>query len=358
MEASMLLEPQSHRTAPAPPPLGTMSSVSYEESSGVLWLTVPESSSRAFDRFTKGMRDLPSPDCDPSAWLRPGLAVLEQAAPLLARSLRCASFLGCPVIVVRGLRAGGRLPRTPYDGVVDRAVSRQAIINLHATLATLGLHPVAFARENASTLHAVCPVMGADGRASSHGFDMALPFHTDYADRPIDETVRDQSPAAQVLAFAVERAEPDVPMQFVATRRLISALSPEQIRIGRAAEFAVRAPDIFGDRQARHIRRLFPRGCEHDPRCRLNLGTMTGTTSRATRLLNEIREILAADVMVERIDVRRGDIVVMDNQRAIHRRAAFAPRWDGADRYFIRVSAVRDPSAGIAADPRRPWIWS
>ena len=54
----------------------------------------------------------------------------------------------------------------------------------------------------------------------------------------------------------------------------------------------------------------------------------------------------------------RGDIVVMDNQRAIHRRAVFAPRWDGADRYFIRMSAARDPLAGVAADSRRPWVWS
>jgi hypothetical protein len=357
MEAGMLLEPQSlpDRGIPARIPSDAFSAA---EPSSILWLTVPESSARALDRIARGMHRLPSPDSDPSSWLRGGQAALEHAAPLLARSLRCASFLGCPVIVVRGLRAGASTPPTPYDGVVDSAASRQAIINLHATLATLGLHPVAFARENTSILHAVCPVKGANGRASSHGFDTALPFHTDYADRPIDEPVRDRSPAAEVLAFAVERAEPDVPMQFVATRRLMSALSAEQIRSGRAAEFAVRAPDIFGDGQGRHIRRLFPPGFEHDPRCRLNLGTMTGTTSRASRLLNEIRELLTAGPMVERIHVRRGDIVVMDNQRAIHRRAAFAPRWDGTDRYFIRVSAARDPCAGVAADPRRPWIWS
>jgi hypothetical protein len=48
----------------------------------------------------------------------------------------------------------------------------------------------------------------------------------------------------------------------------------------------------------------------------------------------------------------------MDNQRVLHRRASFAPRWDGTDRYFIRASAVRDPLAGMPADPRRPWIWS
>ena len=93
-------------------------------------------------------------------------------------------------------------------------------------------------------------------------------------------------------------------------------------------------------------------------RCRLNLGKMTGCTARAARLLLEIHEILSDESLVEQIHVRRGDIVVMDNQRAIHRRGVFTPRWDGADRYFIRMSAAGDARAGIAADPARPWLWS
>jgi hypothetical protein len=248
-------------------------------------------------------------------------------------------------------------PPTPYDGAVDLETSRQAIINLHAVVGCLGLHPVAYRKESASTLHAVCPMQGARGELSSHGFDAALPLHTDYADRPIDEPVTDQSPAAAVLAFAVERAKPATPMQCIPARRLLSALSAEQIRIGRLAEFAVRAPALFGGQTAR-VRCLFLPGAEADMRCRLNLGTMTGLTDRASRLLREIREILSDPAMTEAIHVRRGDIVILDNQRAIHRRAPFAPRWDGADRYLIRMSAVHDCHAGVSPDPRRPWIWS
>jgi hypothetical protein len=258
-------------------------------------------------------------------------------------------------VVVRGLRVGRAVPATPYDGVVDPVASHAAIVNLHAVVASLGLHPVAYAKENTSTLHAVCPVTGARGRLSSHGFDAALPFHTDYADRPIDEPVEDQSPAASFLAFAVERAEAEIPMEFAATRHLLAALTPAQIRVGRTETFAVRAPDIFGGGVTPRVRRLFS---ADGSRCRLNLATMTGVTERASRLLRDIREILADASMVEKIHVRRGDIVVMDNQRAIHRRAAFAPRWDGTDRYFIRMSTVRDPGVGLADDPRRPWIWS
>jgi hypothetical protein len=188
-------------------------------------------------------------------------------------------------------------------------------------------------------------------------------MHTDYADRPIDEPIRDQSPAAAALAFAVERAELATPMQCVPAHRLWSLLSPEQIAAGCLEEFAVRAPALFGGSQSGRARRLFlpdsrSPNSRSGIRCRLNLGTMTGLTPRATRLLHEIREILSDATMIETIHVRRGDIVIMDNQRTFHRRASFTPRWDGTDRYFIRMSAVHDCSAGLAADPRRPWIWS
>jgi L-asparagine oxygenase len=221
-------------------------------------------------------------------------------------------------------------------------------------LGCLGLHPIAYAGETAQVTHAVCPTRAGRGQRSSHGAETALPFHTDYADRPIDEKVTDQSPAASTLIFAVERAVLATPMEFLPTCRLLAELSAEQIRIGRQEEFAVAAPAIFAAGHRPVPRRLFLSG----GRCRLNLGTMTGLTDRATRLLRDIAAILDDESLVEQIHVRRGDVVVMDNQHAIHRRAAFTPRWDGTDRYFIRMSATPDPRAGIAADPRRPWVWS
>jgi hypothetical protein len=309
--------------------------------------------------LTAALRDrLPGPDVEPSGWLHHGAALLERTDPVLLRSLCHAAADARPVIVVRGLPASAVPPATPFDGAVDQTASHQAIINLHAVVGSLGLHPVAYAKESASTLHAVCPVTKARGEVSSHGFDSALPAHTDYADRPIDEPVQHQSPAAAVLAFAIERSDPATPMQCIPLRRLLSALSPEQIAAGQQEEFLVRAPAIFGSGHPSSVRRLFLPDTGSGIRCRLNLGTMRGLTDRAARLLLEIRDILADPGMVEMIHVRRGDIVIMDNRRTLHRRGCFTPRWDGTDRYFIRMSAVHDRRSGLATDPQRPWIWS
>ena len=336
------------------------------DSDAVFWLTMRRHASQELARSTEIMWDAsgvstdrpPAPDIHPSTWLHRGAVLLERADPVLIRSLRQAAASTRPVVVVRGLPVSVVPPPTPYDGVVDLTASRQAIINLHAIVGCLGLHPVAYARESASTLHAVCPLTKARGELSSHGFDSALPAHTDYADRPIDESALDQSPAAAILAFAIERAKAETPMQCIPLRRLLSALSPEQIAAGHREEFMVRAPAIFGSGHPPRLRRLFLPDSGAGIRCRLNLGTMHGLTPRAARLLHEIRDILSDAAMVETIHVRRGDIVIMDNQRTLHRRGSFAPRWDGTDRYFIRMSAAHDCRAGLATDARRPWIWS
>jgi hypothetical protein len=320
-------------------------------------LHVPQQTAREFARAGELMRlavGQDGPDGSPGSWLDRGLRAARLAAPALARSLGHARAVRQPAIVVRGLPVDATAPATPYDGAVDPAASSQSIVNLFAVAAMLGVHPVAYAGEAASVLHAVCPVRRASGEASSRGFDTALPFHTDYADRPIDAAEADQSPAASVLLFAIERAEPATPMECVPVRRLFEALTPEQIRTGMRHEFAVSAPAIFHSSAAPRERSLFLPG----ERIRLNLGRMTGLTPRAAGLLDDLRDLLADDAMVARVPVRRGDVVAIDNHRAIHRRAAFAPRWDGTDRYFIRMSAVSRPASGIAADPHRPWIWS
>ena len=307
------------------------SSRSAQGTGTVEWLTVSGAEARAWARQTTSSMPF---------------------APLLARTLRDAASRTPPVIVVRGLPFSPEAPMTPYEGGVDLPASRLTIRNLLAVVTCLGLHPVAYAGECASVLHTVCPEAKSRGKFSSRGFDAALPFHTDYADRPIDEPVTDRSPAAAALVFAVERAEPSVPMECASVSRLLAQLSPEDIRIGRAEEFRVDVPDIFGGGSPRLRRLILP-----DGRIRLNLAKMTGETARAKQVLGKIHDILSDNHLVEQIHVRRGDIVVMNNQRAIHRRASFTPRWDATDRYFIRMSAVRDPGAGLPADPLRPWMW-
>ncbi len=71
----------------------------------------------------------------------------------------------------------------------------------------------------------------------------------------------------------------------------------------------------------------------------------------------EAAEALAAIVdELERaqrdVVVRQGDVLVVDNYRAVHGRRAFAPRFDGTDRWLKRISVAGRAGPAVAAGPR------
>jgi alpha-ketoglutarate-dependent taurine dioxygenase len=49
------------------------------------------------------------------------------------------------------------------------------------------------------------------------------------------------------------------------------------------------------------------------------------------------------DRVVTTITTRPGDVLILDNYRAVHGRQAFAARFDGTDRWLRRINITRDP---------------
>lgn len=80
-----------------------------------------------------------------------------------------------------------------------------------------------------------------------------------------------------------------------------------------------------------------------DPRLRYDLDLMAGLTPRARSALAAIKR--AAMRARRRIPLAAGDLLVIDNDRAVHGRAAFTPRYDGRDRLLKRAYLVRDLGA-------------
>jgi hypothetical protein len=118
--------------------------VEWRDLDAVVRLTMDGPASRGFAEMTR------------AASAADAVAALDRAAPGFARALRRAGVAESPVIVARGLLADFVPPPTPYDGRVDPTASRRAILNLHAVLGSLGLHPIAYDGESAAVAHAVC----------------------------------------------------------------------------------------------------------------------------------------------------------------------------------------------------------
>ena len=64
--------------------------------------------------------------------------------------------------------------------------------------------------------------------------------------------------------------------------------------------------------------------------------TIVGTTARAEAALQLLRFAIAG-TPEHVINTRRGDVILYDNRRVIHRREPYAARFDGADRFYLRI---------------------
>lgn len=66
---------------------------------------------------------------------------------------------------------------------------------------------------------------------------------------------------------------------------------------------------------------------------------MRGTTNRATMALAALHQAIRSTM--QHVVLATGDILVIDNHRAVHGRTSFTPRYDGTDRWLKRALVVQ-----------------
>jgi L-asparagine oxygenase len=119
----------------------------------------------------------------------------------------------------------------------------------------------------------------------------------------------------------------------------------------------VGAPDSFMDRgEACSVPVLVPDGCGGFY-SRYNQGLTRGTNSAACAALDEMARALDDGTVVHRLDIEAGDIVILDNWRTLHMRPDFKPRWDGYDRWLLRVYAAERVMRGVSTSKDWPRCW-
>ena len=73
---------------------------------------------------------------------------------------------------------------------------------------------------------------------------------------------------------------------------------------------------------------------------------MVGVDAEADDALRSLRAVVESHHTG--IALEAGDLLIVDNDVAVHGRSSYEPRWDGYDRWIQRAMAVTDltPSAG------------
>jgi L-asparagine oxygenase len=81
-------------------------------------------------------------------------------------------------------------------------------------------------------------------------------------------------------------------------------------------------------------------GAEDDPAIIFDQDLMSGVTAEAHAMIPRIVDVYRAQRFA--VTLQPGQILLVDNVRAVHGRSPFSPNFDGSDRFIVRSFAIRD----------------
>lgn len=245
---------------------------------------------------------------------------------------------------------------------VERPVARTLEVDIYFFLcATLLGDPVAWStQQDGRIMHDVLPIKQHEFEQLGTGSRELLTWHTEEAFHPL---------RADYIGLLCLRNPDRIETTYATIDDLLGGhgLSDEVVSMLREPIFTIR-PDRshlpvnrgsaqLADKDAELTRKCYEwimaidrdpekipilYGAEEAPYMRLDPYFMDKTASdaRASRALNEICRLI--DVNLKSHSLAAGEILFLDNYRAVHGRKAFRARFDGTDRWLKRLSVTRD----------------
>lgn len=235
--------------------------------------------------------------------------------------------MGCPppsgLRLLRGLLANDELPETPRDS--RRPAGRHVLLS-EFWLSVFGLllgTPVSYRGQQGSVLHQnVAPIPGSEQEESDVGSVQALPMHTENPFHVL--------PPDYVL-FACLRSDPGGTAGTTVAR--VSDLAG-QLDVDVVAN--LRRP-IFAERGVAPPSQPIPvlRGLPDDPLARYDASWTSSNEFEGTLALDALaRELPRCMGMM---NLRAGDLLVLDNRRWLHGRTPFHASSEGLNRWLQRL---------------------
>jgi L-asparagine oxygenase len=238
------------------------------------------------------------------------------------------------VLLIRGLPVDTSLPLTPSSGQPLSSwstlpVSTAVQLMLMSVLGDV----IAYADEKAGSLvQEICPAPGAERQQENTG-SCLLELHTEDGFHPnLPDFLglfclrSDHERQALTVASSIRAAWP--------------RLSREHVEALRRPEFRLRLASSFTGPALRAYSAPAPvlSGPDGDPDLCVDFHATEPLTPAASGALAGLRSTML-DEMVE-VALRPGDLLLVDNRKAVHGRTAFFPRYDGHDRWLRRCFVV------------------
>lgn len=225
----------------------------------------------------------------------------------------------------------GELPRTP---TVPESVERVATANTVVPM-LIGLQlgeVVAYRQEKHGALvQNIVPVPGMEASQSNAG-SHPLEFHIENAFHPgLPDYVGLLCLRSDHLAEAATTVAP--------IRVALAAIPEEDLAVLWQPRFVTECPPSFGAGMNSGPHPVLS-GAADDPNLLVDFNATTGVDAEAAAVLRRLREVM--DAVTTGVVLRPGDMVFVDNRVALHGRTHFTPRYDGEDRWLLRVHVHLD----------------
>lgn len=286
-------------------------------------------------------------EADPEQFERRVAYELVYSAPELISAVNYAFSNGAVIIEVLGLPGPAVQPKTPDNGLVDEVSVAEHVVNLVGAFAgALGFQGFAYSGENnGKLLRVVAPKLENAGQASSQGFSHDLGMHMDNANRTIPHTYDtaqpERGPMNAYQAFATIKPCPDTPMEVAALQDIVNEVIEEHgvavISALEKPDFAVRKPDSHGGGPDIVGVPVLVRDAKAQVHGRFHMANVVGMTSEAEVAMEKFRNIVSKTQSIVKIPGRKNGLILYSNSQCMHRRSRYSPRFDGNDRYYVRL---------------------
>lgn len=241
---------------------------------------------------------------------------------------------------VQDLHLSEPLPCTPTKtGFVDECKIFAIIQEIFGSLCNMGLYPVVYEGENdGRLLRHVVPLQGKEDQISSYGSKESFLPHVDNPDLALRSEIgfREVSPCPDTLSLFCVRPYENVATSIVTLDSIIANLSEQDIILLQEPYFNVSRPASFESSSmltgvsllSKYDGYYISRFDYH------NISTDSPSHKQA---LENFKQLCLDENQWIKLQLSAGQMVTFDNQRVLHTRNGFEPKFDGKDRWLIRV---------------------
>jgi L-asparagine oxygenase len=230
-----------------------------------------------------------------------------------------------------------KLPKTPDNN--DNKIGESTILaRIQSIFINLISEMIAYEAEGYGRLFQdVVPIKKLENQQTSVGSNTELEIHTEQAFSKL---------RPDILSLACIRGDPLAQTYVLPVNYLLENLDESEkkkLRLplwktGVDLSFKLNHND-FIEGEVRGPLSII-NGELHDPKLIFDQDLMFGTNEESCELIKKIIDIYY-NYRIQH-NLQKGEIILIDNMRAVHGRSPFYPKYDGDDRFLIRCFAVYD----------------